>query len=299
MPMVQELVRALTDKEPHKGVNPDEVVAVGAAIQGGVLTGEVKDVLLLDVTPLSLGIETLGGVFTRLIDRNTTIPTKKGQVFSTAEDSQNAVTIRVFQGEREMAADNKILGQFDLVGIPPAPRGVPQIEVSFDIDANGILNVSAKDKGTGKEQNIVIKASSGLSDAEIEKMVQDAEAHKAEDAKFHELVTARNHADNMIHATRKGLKEIGDKIDDAEKTAIENAIKELEEAMKGDDKDLIEAKTTALTEASGKMAEKLYAQQGAEGGAAGGAEGGDAGGSAKSGGDDVVDAEFEEVDDKK
>lgn len=299
MPKVQETVQEFFGKEPRKDVNPDEAVAVGAAIQGGVLGGDVKDVLLLDVTPLSLGIETMGGVMTKLIDKNTTIPTKASQIFSTADDNQTAVTVHVLQGEREQAAANKSLGRFDLADIPPAPRGVPQIEVSFDIDANGILNVSAKDKGTGKEQNIVIKASSGLSDDEIEKMVQDAEAHKAEDEKFHELVTARNTADTMIHATRKGLEEVGDQIDASEKEAIENAIKDLEEAMKGDDKDDIEAKTKALTDASGKMAEKLYAEKGgAEGAAEAGAEqAADAGGDA--GGDDVVDAEFEEVDDKK
>ncbi len=297
MPKVQQTVESIFGKEPRKDVNPDEAVAVGAAIQGGVLGGEVKDVLLLDVTPLSLGIETMGGVMTKLIDKNTTIPTKASQIFSTADDNQTAVTVHVLQGEREQASGNKSLGRFDLSDIPPAARGVPQIEVSFDIDANGILNVSAKDKGTGKEQNIVIKASSGLSDEEVEQMVQDAEAHKAEDAKFHELVNARNHADSMIHATRKGLEDIGDKIDAAEKEQIEAAIKELEEAMKGDDKDDIEAKTKVLTDASGKMAEKLYAEkQGAEGAAAAdaGAEGG-----SDAGGDDVVDAEFEEVDDKK
>ena len=298
MPKVQQTVESIFGKEPRKDVNPDEAVAVGASIQGGVLGGDVKDVLLLDVTPLSLGIETMGGVMTKLIDKNTTIPTKAGQVFSTADDNQTAVTVHVLQGEREQAGANKSLGRFDLSDIPPAPRGVPQIEVSFDIDANGILNVSAKDKGTGKEQNIVIKASSGLSDDEIEKMVQDAEAHKAEDAKFHELVNARNTADSMIHATRKGLEEIGDKIDDAEKEQIEAAIKDLEEVMKGDDKDEIEAKTKALTDASGKMAEKLYAEKGGDAAAEGGAEQtADAGGDA--GGDDVVDAEFEEVDDKK
>jgi molecular chaperone DnaK len=295
MPKVQQTVESIFGKEPRKDVNPDEAVAVGAAIQGGVLGGEVKDVLLLDVTPLSLGIETMGGVLTKLIDKNTTIPTKASQVFSTADDNQTAVTVHVLQGEREMASANKSLGRFDLSDIPPAPRGVPQVEVSFDIDANGILNVSAKDKGTGKEQNIIIKASSGLSDEEVEKMVKDAEAHKAEDAKFHELVTARNQADTMIHATRKGLEEIGDKIDAAEKEQIESAIKDLDVAMKGDDKDDIEAKTKALTDASGKMAEKLYAEK------SGGAESGEAGAEAASdaGGDDVVDAEFEEVDDKK
>ena len=297
MPKVQQTVESIFGKEPRKDVNPDEAVAVGASIQGGVLGGDVKDVLLLDVSPLSLGIETMGGVMTNLIDKNTTIPTKAGQVFSTADDNQTAVTVHVLQGEREQAAGNKSLGRFDLSDIPPAPRGVPQIEVSFDIDANGILNVSAKDKGTGKEQNIVIKASSGLSDEEIANMVQDAEAHKAEDAKFHELVNARNQADSMIHATRKGLEDIGDKIDDAEKESIEAAIKDLEEAMKGDDKDDIEAKTKVLTDASGKMAEKLYAEkQGAEGDAAADAA---AEGGSDAGGDDVVDAEFEEVDDKK
>jgi molecular chaperone DnaK len=300
MPKVQQTVESIFGKEPRKDVNPDEAVAVGAAIQGGVLGGEVKDVLLLDVTPLSLGIETMGGVLTKLIDKNTTIPTKAAQVFSTADDNQTAVTVHVLQGEREMASANKSLGRFDLSDIPPAPRGVPQIEVSFDIDANGILNVSAKDKGTGKEQNIVIKASSGLSDEEVEKMVKDAEAHKAEDAKFHELVTARNHADTMIHATRKGLEEVGDKIDDAEKEKIRSAIKDLEEAMKGDDKDDIEAKTKVLTDASGKMAEKLYADKGGDAGAAaGGAGAAGSEGSSNAGADDVVDAEFEEVDDKK
>ncbi len=298
MPKVQEEVQGFFGKEPRKDVNPDEAVAVGAAIQGGVLGGEVKDVLLLDVTPLSLGIETMGGVMTKLIDKNTTIPTKAAQVFSTADDNQTAVTVHVLQGEREMASANKSLGRFDLADIPPAPRGVPQIEVTFDIDANGILNVSAKDKGTGKEQNIVIKASSGLSDEEVEKMVKDAEAHAADDKKFHELVTARNQADTMIHATRKSMEELGDKLEASEKEGIEKAITELEEAMKGDDKETIEAKTKALTDASGKMAEKLYAQQGQQEGAEAGAAGAEqaTGGQAN---EDVVDAEFEEVDENK
>jgi len=298
MPKVQEAVKDFFGKEPRKDVNPDEAVAVGAAIQGGVLAGDVKDVLLLDVTPLSLGIETLGGVMTKLIDRNTTIPTKANQVFSTADDNQTAVTVHVLQGERERAADNKSLGRFDLTDIPPAPRGVPQIEVTFDIDANGILNVSAKDKGTGKEQKIVIKASSGLNEDEIDRMVQDAESHKAEDQKFHELVTARNTADSMIHATRKSMDELGEKLEADEKEKIEAAIKELEEAMKGDDKDAMEAKTQALAEASGKMAEKLYGQQEA-GGAQSGEAGQAGGGEQSAGGEDVVDAEFEEVDDNK
>jgi len=296
MPKVQEKVKEFFGKEPRKDVNPDEAVAVGAAIQGGVLGGEVKDVLLLDVTPLSLGIETMGGVMTKLIDKNTTIPTKAQQVFSTAEDSQTAVTVHVLQGEREVASANKSLGRFDLSDIPPAPRGVPQIEVAFDIDANGILHVSAKDKATGKEQSIVIKASSGLSDDEIDKMVKDAEAHAADDKKFHDLVTARNTADNMIHATRKSMKELGeDKLEAGEKESIEKAIEDLETAMKGDDKDAIETKTQALVEASGKMAERLYAQQGAkqtEGATAEATEGGQG-----SGDEDVVDAEFEEVKD--
>src|SRR5512139_1178688 len=294
MPKVQEAVKNFFGKEPRKDVNPDEAVAVGAAIQGGVLSGAVKDVLLLDVTPLSLGIETMGGVMTKLIEKNTTIPTKASQVFSTADDNQSAVTVHVLQGEREVASANKSLGRFDLTDIPLAPRGVPQIEVTFDIDANGILNVSAKDKGTGKEQKIVIKASSGLSDAEIEKMVKDAEAHAAEDKKFHELVTARNQADGMIHTTKKSMAELGDKMEAGEKEKIEAAIKELEEAMKGDDKGAIEAKTQALAEASGKMAERLYAQQGAAGQA-----GGESAQASSGGKDDVVDAEFEEVDEKK
>ena len=291
MPKVQEVVKQLFGKEPHKGVNPDEVVAVGAAIQAGVLAGDVKDVLLLDVTPLSLGIETLGGVFTRLIDRNTTIPTKKSQVFSTAEDSQSAVTIRVFQGEREMAADNKLLGQFDLVGIPPAPRGVPQIEVSFDIDANGIVNVHAKDKGTGKEQQIRIQASGGLSEADIEKMVKDAEAHADEDKKRKAAVEAKNHGEALVHSTEKALSEHGSKIGDADRSAIENAIADLKEALKGDDADAIAQKTNTLAQASMKLGEAMYKQQ-TEAGAAGGDA---AAGQPK---DDVVDAEFTEVDDK-
>ncbi len=297
MPKVQEVVEKFFGKAPRKDVNPDEAVAVGAAIQGGVLAGDVKDVLLLDVTPLSLGIETLGGVMTKLIEKNTTIPTKAQQVFSTADDNQTAVTVHVLQGEREQASANKSLGRFDLSDIPPAPRGVPQVEVSFDIDANGILHVSAKDKATGKEQSIVIKASSGLSDDEIDRMVKDAEAHADEDRKFQELAQARNTADTMIHATRKSMEELGeDKLEAGEKEAIESAIKDLEEAMKGDDKDDIEAKTKALTEASGKMAERLYAQKGAEAGP----ETAGAGGQEGSGGaDDVVDAEFEEVKEDK
>ncbi len=300
MPMVQKVVEEIFGKEPRRDVNPDEAVAVGAAIQAGVLGGEVKDVLLLDVTPLSLGIETMGGIMTKLIEKNTTIPTKAAQVFSTAEENQTAVTVHVLQGEREMAAGNKSLGRFDLSDIPPARRGVPQIEVSFDIDANGILNVSAKDKATGKEQSIVIKASSGLSDDEVEKMIKDAEAHADEDRKLHELVDARNQADSMIHATKKSMEELGDKLEADEKSGIEAAITELEEAVKGDDKDVIEEKTKALTEASGKMAEKMYAQAGgAEGEAAAESQDGEAGSASTP--DDVVDAEFEEVkdDDKK
>ncbi|HKJ09333.1 MAG TPA: Hsp70 family protein, partial [Gammaproteobacteria bacterium] len=282
-------------KEPRKDVNPDEAVAVGASIQAGVLGGEVKDVLLLDVTPLSLGIETLGGVMTKLIEKNTTIPTKAQQVFSTADDNQTAVTVHVLQGEREMASANKSLGRFDLSDIPPAPRGVPQIEVAFDIDANGILHVSAKDKATGKEQSIQIKASSGLSDDEIDSMVKDAEAHAADDKKFHELVDARNQADNLIHATNKSLKDLGDKVDADEKSKIEGAIAELQEAMKGDDKDAIEAKTSALAELSGKLAERVYAQQGEQGGGEHKAEAGGESRQQAEGGEDVVDAEFEEV----
>ncbi len=298
MPKVQETVKNFFGKEPRKDVNPDEAVAVGAAIQGGVLGGEVKDVLLLDVTPLSLGIETMGGVMTKLIEKNTTIPTKANQVFSTADDNQTAVTVHVLQGEREQAAANKSLGRFDLTDIPTAPRGVPQIEVTFDIDANGILHVSAKDKATGKQQSIVIKASSGLNEEEIQKMVRDAEAHAEEDKKFQELVHARNTADNMIHATSKSMKELGDKLEADEKSRIEAAIAGLKEAMKGDNKDDIEAKTQTLAEASGKMAERLYAQQAQSGGAETAKNAGDAGGSGAHA-DDVVDAEFEEVQDDK
>ncbi len=287
MPKVQEVVKQLFGKEPHKGVNPDEVVAIGAAIQAGVLQGDVKDVLLLDVTPLSLGIETLGGVFTRIIERNTTIPTKKSQVFSTAEDNQNAVTIRVFQGEREMAADNKLLGQFDLMGIPPAPRGMPQIEVTFDIDANGIVNVSAKDKATGKEQQIRIQASGGLSEADIQKMVKDAEANAAEDKKRREAVDAKNHADALVHSTEKALAEHGSKIEESERRAIEDAVGDLKEALKGDDAEAIKAKTNTLAQASMKLGEAMYKQQAES----------DAAKDAKK--DDVVDAEFTEVDDDK
>ena len=300
MPKVQEKVKEIFGKEPHKGVNPDEVVAVGAAIQGGVLMGDVKDVLLLDVTPLSLGIETLGGVFTRLIDRNTTIPTRKSQVFSTAEDGQTAVTIRVFQGEREMAADNKLLGQFDLVGIPPAPRGMPQIEVTFDIDANGIVNVSAKDKATNKEQAIRIQASGGLSDADIEKMVKDAEANAEADKKKKELVEAKNQAEGLIHTTEKTLKENGDKISAADKTAIEDAIKALKTGVEAEDLAVIKEKTEALMQASLKLGEAMYKQQaeaaGAQQGAAGSQPGADTGASGQQNGDEkVVDADFEEV----
>jgi molecular chaperone DnaK len=292
MPKVQEAVKNFFGKEPRRDVNPDEAVAVGAAIQGGVLGGEVKDVLLLDVTPLSLGIETLGGVMTKLIEKNTTIPTKANQVFSTADDNQSAVTVHVLQGERDVATANKSLGRFDLSDIPPAPRGVPQIEVTFDIDANGILHVSAKDKATGKEQSIQIKASSGLSDEEVDQMVKDAEAHAEEDRKFHELIDVRNQADGLVHATNKSLKDLGDKVDDAEKQEIESAISELQEAMKSDDKEAIEAKTQALGEKSGKLAERVYKEQAEQGaGAEAGAE------AQADAGDDVVDAEFEEVKD--
>jgi len=298
MPKVQEAVQEFFGKEPRRDVNPDEAVALGASIQGGVLGGEVKDVLLLDVTPLSLGIETMGGVMTKLIEKNTTIPTKASQVFSTADDNQTAVTVHVLQGERDQATANKSLGRFDLADIPPAPRGMPQIEVSFDIDANGILNVSAKDKATGKEQSIVIKASSGLSDDEIENMVKDAEAHAEEDRKFQELVAARNQGDTMIHAVKKSMEEMGDKLEADEKSKIEAAITDLEESLKGDDKDDIEAKTKALTDASAKMAEQMYAQQAEQGGADAGAGAEQASNNAAD--DGVVDAEFEEVkDDKK
>ena len=298
MPQVQAKVAEFFGKEPRKDVNPDEAVAIGASIQGGVLAGDVKDVLLLDVTPLTLGIETMGGVATPVIDKNTTIPTKKSQVFSTADDNQTAVTIHVVQGERKQATQNKSLGRFDLADIPPAPRGVPQIEVTFDIDANGILNVSAKDKATGKEQSIVIKASSGLSDDEVEQMVQDAEANAEADKKFEELVQTRNQGDTMLHATKKTLEEAGDKATAEEKEKIEAAIKDLEEALKGDDAEEIKAKTNALTEASGELAQKLYAEQAAEAQQGEGSQQADAQGSAKA--DDVVDAEFEEVkDDKK
>ena len=298
MPKVVEAVKEFFGREPHKGVNPDEVVAIGAAIQGGVLQGDVKDVLLLDVTPLSLGIETLGGVFTRLIDRNTTIPTRKSQVFSTAEDNQTAVTIRVFQGEREMAADNKVLGQFDLVGIPPAQRGIPQIEVTFDIDANGIVNVSAKDKGTGKEQQIRIQASGGLSDEDIEKMVSDAESHADEDKKRKEVVEARNQADSLVHSTENNLKEHGDKISNEDKTAIETSLQELKTLLEDEkpDPDEIKTKTNALTEQSMKLGEAMYKASQAQ------AEAGESASEPASSGDgnneetDVVDAEFEEVD---
>ncbi len=294
MPKVQEAVQGFFGKEPRKDVNPDEAVAMGAAIQAGVLGGDVKDVLLLDVTPLSLGIETMGGVMTKLIEKNTTIPTTASQVFSTAEDNQTAVTVHVLQGEREQAAGNKSLGRFDLSDIPPAQRGIPQIEVSFDIDANGILNVSAKDKATNKEQSIVIKASSGLSDDEVNKMVQDAEAHAEEDRKFQELVTARNQADGMVHATEKSLAEMGDKVDAEEKSRIEAAIKDLRDALDGDDKDAIESKTQALAEASSKLAEQMYADADAAE-----AAGEQAAGTEKPAGDDVVDAEFEEVKENK
>ena len=296
MPKVQEAVRDFFGKEPRKDVNPDEAVAIGAAVQGGVLAGDVKDVLLLDVTPLSLGIETMGGVMTKLIQKNTTIPTKAAQVFSTAEDSQTAVTVHVLQGEREMAAGNKSLGRFDLTDIPPAPRGVPQVEVTFDIDANGILHVSARDKATGKENRIVIKSSSGLSEAEIQRMVQDAEAHAEEDRRAHELVDARNQAEALVHSTRKSLHDLGDKVSAADKSAIETAMRDLEAAVKGDDKAEITAKTEALSQASHKLTEQMYAQSQANA-----SPGGDAQqpGGTHAGGDNVVDAEFEEVNENR
>ncbi|UXM95461.1 molecular chaperone DnaK [Bartonella sp. HY329] len=292
MPKIQEVVKNFFGKDPHKGVNPDEVVAMGAAVQAGVIQGDVTDVLLLDVTPLSLGIETQGGVFTRLIDRNTTIPTKKSNVFSTAEDNQNAVTIRVFQGEREMAADNKMLGQFNLDGIPPAPRGVPQIEVTFDIDANGIVNVSAKDKATGKEQQVRIQASGGLSDDDIEKMVRDAEEHAADDKKRREIVEAKNQAESLIHSAEKSVADYGDKVSAEDKTAIETAIVDLKAAMEGDNADDIRAKSDRLTEASMKLGQAMYE-------ASNMANDPEAAAEAASGKDDVVDADFEEIDDNK
>jgi molecular chaperone DnaK len=300
MPRVREIVKEFFGKEPHTGVNPDEVVAMGAAIQAGVLQGDVKDVLLLDVTPLSLGIETLGGVFTRMIDRNTTIPTKKSQVFSTADDNQNAVTIRVFQGEREMAADNKVLGQFDLVGIPPAPRGVPQIEVTFDIDANGIVNVSAKDKGTGKEQQIRIQASGGLQDADIEKMVKDAEQFAEEDKKRRAAAEAKNQAESLIHSTERQLAEHGDKVSADVKSEIENALSETKAAVEGGDAEAMNAKAQALAQSAMKLGQAIYEQQQSAGGDAGASAGSDTGGAETAAAqEDVVDAEFSEVDDEK
>jgi molecular chaperone DnaK len=302
MPKVQDLVKSFFGKEPRKDVNPDEAVAIGAAIQGGVLGGQVKDVLLLDVTPLSLGIETLGGVMTKIIEKNTTIPTSAGQTFSTAEDGQTAVTVHVLQGERERAFDNKSLGRFDLTDIPVAPRGVPQIEVTFDIDANGILNVSAKDKATNKKQTITIRASSGLNEQEIQKMVKDAEAHADEDRRFHELVSARNHADGLIHAARKSMKELGDKVEAGEKSSIEAAIKDLEAVIKGEDKAVIESRAEALSAASAKMAERLYAQQQGTVNSQPPPYGNSENVSSKANEerkDDAIDAEFEEIKRKK
>jgi molecular chaperone DnaK len=303
MPLVQKYVKDFFGKEPRKDVNPDEAVAVGAAIQAGVLSGEVKDVLLLDVTPLSLGIETLGGIMTKLIEKNTTIPTKAANTFSTADDNQTAVTIHVLQGERDRAADNKSLGKFDLSDIPPAPRGMPQVEVSFDIDANGILNVSARDKATGKEQKIVIKASSGLTEDEIKRMVRDAEAHAEEDKRFRELVETRNKADGLIHAVEKSLQSLGDKVEATERAKVESAVSDLRTALKGDDRNVIEKKSEALAQASAAIAQRAYAAEGggaaaAEAGSAGAAGAQDGGGSGGAGREDVVDAEFEEVKDK-
>jgi len=297
MPKVREAVKAFFGKDPHTGVNPDEVVAMGAAIQAGVLQGDVKDVLLLDVTPLSLGIETLGGVFTRMIDRNTTIPTKKSQTYSTADDNQQAVTIRVFQGEREMAADNKLLGQFDLVGIPSAPRGVPQIEVTFDIDANGIVNVSAKDKGTGKEQQIRIQASGGLSDADIDQMVRDAESFAEEDKKRRAAAEAKNNAESLIHTTERQLADNGDKVDASLKGEIEAAIAEAKTAVEGNDPDQMNEKAQALAQVAMKLGQAIYEKQAQSEASPGGDA--DAAGGTKKDGDDVVDAEFSEVDDNK